>query len=65
MPCFSKIISEMLPEIQTIEKFDFLKSMILSQMLLFSVLNKGVSPQKQFLPFKNLSYSSCKFSAVL
>ena len=55
----------MLPEIQTIEKFDFLKSMILSQMLLFSVLNKGVSPQKQFLPFKNLSYSSCKFSAVL
>ena len=27
MPCFSQIVSEMLPEIHTMEKFDFLKSM--------------------------------------
>ena len=38
MSCSSRIISEMQPEIHTIEKFDFLKSIIHSQMIQFSVL---------------------------
>ena len=28
MPCSTRIISEMLPEVQTMENFDFLKSII-------------------------------------
>ena len=37
MPCSSRNISEMLSEIQTMEKFDFLKSIIHSQIIQFSV----------------------------
>ena len=37
MPCSSRIISEMLPKIHTMEKFDFLKSIIYSQMIQFPV----------------------------
>ena len=33
MPCSSQIISEMLPEIHTMEKFDFLKSITYSQII--------------------------------
>ena len=33
MPCSSQIINEMLPEIHTVEKFDFLKAMIHSQII--------------------------------
>ena len=33
MPCSSQIISEMLPEIYPAEKFDFLKSIIHSQII--------------------------------
>ena len=32
-PCSNRIISEMLPDIHTMEKFDFLKSMIHSQII--------------------------------
>ena len=38
MPCSARIISEMLPEIHTVEKFDFLKSMIYSQIILIFYL---------------------------
>ena len=37
MPCSSRIISEMLPEIHTMKKFDFLKPINNSQITLFSV----------------------------
>ena len=37
MPCSSQTISEILPEIHTIEKFDFLKSIVRSQVIKFSV----------------------------
>ena len=33
MPCSSRIISEMLPEIHTMENFDLLKSIIHSQII--------------------------------
>ena len=45
MPCSFRIISEMQPIIHTVEKFGFLKSIIHSQMLLFSVASH------KFLPF--------------
>ena len=38
MPYSSQIINEMLPEIHTVEKCYFLKPIILSQMIYFSVL---------------------------
>ena len=38
MPCSFQIISETQPEIHTMEKFDFLKSIIRSQMILFFVI---------------------------
>ena len=41
MPCSSRITSEMLPEIHTMEKFDFHKSVIHSQVIKFSVLNQS------------------------
>ena len=37
VPCFSRIISEMLLEIHTMEKFDFPNSIIHSQIFEFSV----------------------------
>ena len=37
MPCFSRIISEALPEIYITEACDFLKSIIHSQIIKFSV----------------------------
>ena len=40
MPCSSQIISEMLPIIHTMEKFDFLKSTMHSQIIHFSVFHK-------------------------
>ena len=33
MPCSSQLISETLPEIQTVAKYDFLKSVIHSQII--------------------------------
>ena len=39
MPCSSQIISEMLPEIHTMETFDFLKSIIHSQIILKSLFH--------------------------
>ena len=38
MPCFSRIISEMLPEIHTVAKVDLLESIIHSQVIIFSVI---------------------------
>ena len=44
MPCFFRIISEILPEIHTIEKFDFLTSIIHSHTILIKILRyKSVS----------------------
>ena len=40
MPCSSRIISEMLPEIHTMEKCDFLKSITHSFIIKFSVLSE-------------------------
>ena len=42
MPCSSQIISEMLPEIHTMEKFDFVKYIIHSQIIQFSVCDGEV-----------------------
>ena len=42
MPCSSRIISEMLPEINTMEKCDFLKSIIHSYIILFYILHVPV-----------------------
>ena len=42
MPCYSQIISEMLPEIHTMEKCDFLKPVIHSQIISFSVLDEPI-----------------------
>ena len=36
MPCFSRIISEMLPEIHTVKQCDFLESINQSQIIQFS-----------------------------
>ena len=44
MSCFFQIISEMLSEIYTVEEFDFLKSIIYSQIKL-SVVN-GIEKEK-------------------
>ena len=33
MPCSPQIISEMIPEIHTVQKFDFLKTLIHSQIV--------------------------------
>ena len=38
MPCSPQIISEMLPEIHTVEKFDFLRSIIYSQIISFCLM---------------------------
>ena len=38
MPCFFQIVSEMLPEIYTVEKCDFLKPIIHSQQCVINVL---------------------------
>ena len=38
IPCSSLIISEMLPEIHSFGKFDFIKTMTQSQIIKFSVL---------------------------
>ena len=39
MPCSSRIMSKMLPEIHTMEKSDFLKLIIQSQITEFSVIS--------------------------
>ena len=38
MPCLSQLISKMLPEIHTLEKCDFLKLIVHSQIIYLSVL---------------------------
>ena len=38
MPCSSQVISEVMPEIHTMEKFGFLKSMIYSKIISIPVL---------------------------
>ena len=40
MPCSSQIISEMLPELHTIENCDFLKSMIQSEIIVPDVFEE-------------------------
>ena len=40
MPCSSQIVSEMLPEIHTVEKSDFIKFKIHSQIIKFSVFHE-------------------------
>ena len=47
--CSSQIISEILPEIHTMEKFEFLKPIILSQRIKFSVLTISSSYSIFFL----------------
>ena len=50
MPCSSQIISEMLPEIHTMQKFDFLKPILHSQIIYFSVIVE-VSPHFKTILF--------------
>ena len=38
MPYFSRIISEMLPETHTMEKYDFLRSISHSEIIKFSII---------------------------
>ena len=45
MPCSSRNISEMQPKIRTMNTFDFLKSIIIFQITLFSVLSCSVYDQ--------------------
>ena len=42
MPCSSRVISEVLPEFLTLEKRDFLKPIIHSQVIQFSVDKKSL-----------------------
>ena len=48
MPCSSRIISEMLPEIHIVEKCDFLKPIIHSQIIYFSVTYASISVYRTF-----------------
>ena len=51
MPCTSQIISEMLSEIHTIDKCDFLRPMIHSQITYLSV-NSGLTVCQNMLNLK-------------
>ena len=46
MPCSCRIISETLSEIHTLQKFDFLKLIIYSQIVSFSVYSVRIYTEK-------------------
>ena len=51
IPCFSRFISEMLSEIHTVETFDFLKSIIRSQINKTSLFYVKVKDSAQVVHF--------------
>ena len=59
MPCSSRIINEVLPEIRRTDKFDFLKSIIHSQIQSTLVISKSKGPSKTVRDIRTLTYQIC------